>query len=81
LKSLNADVCELASSVRRELRTHSGLRRMETWKNLRMMSDKDSVFETVRTRNLSLALEFVTPRRRSLSWNWVCLREPRAPTV
>ena len=24
---------------------------------------------------------FVTPRRRSLSWNWVCLREPRAPAM
>jgi len=30
LKSLNADVCELASSVGKELRAHSGLRRMET---------------------------------------------------
>jgi len=30
LKSLNDDVCELASSVGRELRAHSGLRRMET---------------------------------------------------
>ena len=30
LKSLNADVCELGSSVGRELRAHSGLRRMET---------------------------------------------------
>jgi len=39
------------------------------------------VFETVSTRILSVALELVTPRRRSLSWNWVCLREPRAPTV
>jgi len=28
LKSLNADVCEFASSVGRELRAHSGLRRM-----------------------------------------------------
>ena len=27
LKSLNADVCELSSSVGRELRAHSGLRR------------------------------------------------------
>jgi len=30
LKSLYADVCELASSVGRELGAHSGLRRMET---------------------------------------------------
>jgi len=30
LKSLNADVCELASSVGKRLRAHSGLRRMET---------------------------------------------------
>ena len=30
LKRLHADVCELASSVGRELRAHSGLRRMET---------------------------------------------------
>ena len=30
LKSLNAHVCELASSVGTELRAHSGLRRMET---------------------------------------------------
>jgi len=81
LKSLNADVCELASSVGRELRAHSGLRRMETLKSLRMMSDKASVLKTVSARILSLALELVTPRRRSLSWNWVCLREPRAPTV
>ena len=29
-KSLNADVCEVASSVGKELRAHSGLRRMET---------------------------------------------------
>jgi len=81
LKSLNADVCELASSVGRELRAHSGLRRMKTWKSFRMMSDKASVFETVSARILSLALEFVNPRKRSLSWNLVCLREPRAPTV
>jgi len=81
LKSLSAAVCELASSVGRELRAHSGLRRMETWKGLRMMSDKARVFETVSAGIFSLALEFVTPRRRSLSWNWVCLREPRAPTV
>ena len=44
-----------------------------------MMSDKASVFETVSTRILSLALEFVTPRRQSLSWNWVFLRQLRAP--
>jgi len=81
LKSLNADVCELANSVGSELRAHSGLRRMETWKSLRMMYDKPRVFETVSARILSLALKFVTPRRRSLSWNWVCVREPRAPTV
>jgi hypothetical protein len=43
LKSLNADVCELASSVGSELRAHSELRKMETWKSLRMMSDKASV--------------------------------------
>jgi len=54
LKSLNADVCELASSVERELTAYSGLRRMETWKSLRMMSDKVSVLETVGTRILSL---------------------------
>ena len=29
LKSLNADVCELAGSVGRDLRAHSGLRGME----------------------------------------------------
>ena len=68
LKSLNADVCELATSVGRELRAHSGLRRMYV-KFLRMMYDKASVFETVSARILSLALEFVTPRRQSLSWN------------
>jgi len=54
---------------------------METWKSLRMMSDKASVLDTVSTRIFSLALEFVTPRRQSLSWNWVFLREPRAPPV
>jgi len=67
LKSLSAAVCELASSVGRELRAHSGLCRMETSKSLRMMSDKASVFETVSARIFSLALEFITPRRRSLS--------------
>jgi len=46
-----------------------------------MMSDKAGVLETVSTRIFSLALEFVTPRRQSLSCNWVCLREPRAPTA
>jgi len=30
LKTLNADVCELASSVGKELRSHSRLRRMQT---------------------------------------------------
>jgi len=30
VKSLNADVCKLASSVGRELRAHSGPRNMET---------------------------------------------------
>jgi len=45
------------------------------------MSDKASVFDTVSARILSLALEFVTPKRQSLSWNWVLLREPRAPTL
>ena len=43
------------------------------------MSDKASVFETMSTQILSLTLQFVTPRRRSLSWNWVCMREPRGP--
>jgi len=73
LKSLNADVCELASSVGKELRAHSGLRRMETWNSLRMMSDKASVFETVSTQILSLALEFVTlrsPGRACLESSW-----------
>ena len=70
LKSLHTNVCELVSSVGMELRAHSGLRKMVTRKNLRMMSDKaSSVFETVSIRNLSLALEFVTPRKQSLSWN------------
>jgi len=55
LKSLDADVCELASPVGRELRAHSRLCRMEMWKSLRMMSDKASVFETVSARILSLA--------------------------
>jgi len=62
-------------------KSHSGLHKMETWKSLRMMSDKASVFDTASNRILSLALEFVTPRRQSLSWNWIFLREPRAPTV
>ena len=81
LKSLNADVCELATSVGSELRAHLGLRKMETWKSLRMISDKASVFDTVSTRILSLALEFVTPRKQSLSWNWVFVREPHALSV
>jgi len=45
------------------------------------MSDKASVFETVCARILSLALEFETLRTRSLSWNWVCLREVHALIV
>jgi len=47
------------------------------------MSDKASVFasDTVSIRILFLALEFVIPRRQSLSWSWVFLREPHAPTV
>jgi len=90
LKSLNADVCELTSPVGSKLRAHSGLRKMETWKSLRMMSDKANVFDTVSIWILSLALEFVTPRSykefvtprtQSLSLNWVFLRKPSAPTV
>ena len=54
---------------------------METWKSLRMMSDKASVFETVSIQIWSLALEFVTLRGQSLSWNWVFLKEPRTPTA
>ena len=50
-------------------------------KSLRMMSDKASVFDTVSIQILSLALEFVAPRRQSLSSNWVFLRDSRAPTV
>ena len=69
LKSLSAAVCELARSVGKELRAHSGLRRMETSKSLRIMSDKASFFETVSTRILFLALEFVPPKRQSLSQN------------
>ena len=60
LKSLSAAFCELASSVGRELRAHSGLSRMETLKSLRMRSDKARVFETVSARIFFLALEFVT---------------------
>jgi len=67
LKSLNADVCELANSVGRKLRVHPGLCRMETQKSLRMMPDKAGVFENVKTRILSLCLEFLTLRRQSLS--------------
>jgi len=74
LKSWKADVWELASSVGSELRAHSGLRRIETWRSLSIMSDKASIFDTVSARILSLALKFVTPRRQSLSWNWVLLR-------
>jgi len=54
---------------------------METWKSLRIMFDKASVFDTVSARILSLALESVTSRRQSMCGNWVVLREPRAPTV
>jgi len=61
-----------------ELRAHSGLRKTETWKSLRMMSDRAKVLSTVRLRILSLAFELVTPSWVSLSWNWICLREPRA---
>ena len=55
----------LAKSVGSEIKAHSGLRRMETWKSLRMISDKASVFDTVRAQILSesMAFEFVTPRR------------------
>ena len=35
--------------------------------NINQSIDKASIFETVSARILSLALEFVTPRRRSLS--------------
>jgi len=45
------------------------------------MFDKASVFDTVSAWILSLALEFVNPRRQGLSWNLVLLREPRAQTV
>ena len=45
--------------------------RMETWNSLRMMSDRANIFDTMSTRILSLALELVTQRRQSLSWNWV----------
>jgi len=66
----------LASSVGSKLKAHSGLCRIETWKSLKIMSDKASVLD-----NVSAALESVTPRRQSMSLNWVLLREPRAPTV
>jgi len=49
----------LASSVGSELRAHSGLRKIETWKSLRIMSDKASIFDTVRI--LSLALDVRHP--------------------
>jgi len=47
------------------------------------MSKKAIVFDIVSAWILSLAfkLESVTPRRQSLSWNWVLLREPHVPTM
>jgi len=45
------------------------------------MYDKAIVFDIVSARMLSLALKSDTPRRQSLSWNWVLLRETHAATV
>jgi len=42
-----------------ELKAHSGLRRIETLKSLRIMSDRTSVFDTAIAWILSLALESV----------------------
>ena len=60
LQRWNFSVCEFAKVVGGELRAHSGMRRTETWKSLRIMSDKARVLATVRLRILFLAFEFVT---------------------
>jgi len=61
LKRWKAEVCELASAIGSEFKAHSGLRRMQTWKSLRIISDEASDFDTVIARILSLAFAFVTP--------------------
>ena len=53
--------CELAKSVGSELKAHSGLRRMETWKSLRTISDKASVFDTL-SAQIWLWLSSSSPR-------------------
>ena len=53
--------CELAKSVGSELKAHSGLRRMETWKSLKIISDKAIVFDTVNAQ-IYLWLSSSSPR-------------------
>jgi len=53
--------CVLAKSVGSELKAHSGLRRMETWKSLRTISDKASVFDTL-SAQIWLWLSSSSPR-------------------
>jgi len=50
-------------------------------KNLRIMSDIESVFWTVVLRMASCMLLFFTPSDSSLVRNWFVCREPRTPVV
>ena len=71
----------LTISVGRFWSVHSVLELYAINKNLKIMSDIESVFLTVLFRMASRVFMFFTPRDSSLVRNWFVCREPRTPVV